>query len=132
MKIPTLSDYIASSAVCNVLNGLQGQLEDQLNRSLLNNRADPELLQRPFISRHGWITVRPYSTMRFKLQYSDFSFLQLCNAIEIFHGIQIQYLFMEELTKQVKETVGQILDQHLLSLGAKACERSSKSCEAEN
>jgi hypothetical protein len=127
VNIPTLSDFIASSAVDNVLKVLQGQLEEQVNLSLKNNPTDPEHLHRPFTCQHGWITARPYSIMRFKFHYSDLTFLQLCNAIEIFHGIQIQFLFMEELTKQVK-TVVQL---ELLKLEGKECEKSARSCGVE-
>jgi hypothetical protein len=95
----------ASEIVTDVLDKLSNPLIQQIDLYIHSNPKDPEYLLKAFKHPVTWMTMEPYTDMRFEWEFAEFSITQLCNLVELLHGNSLSYQFADELTKQIKEMV---------------------------
>ncbi|NBI28314.1 hypothetical protein [Chengkuizengella marina] len=88
----------------NILARIIEQLEIQIDEYIQNYPSEPKiLLWRIENAEETWMIYEGWRNMRFKFEHAEFSFLELCNLVEMMHGVTNEKRFMEELTKRVKE-----------------------------
>ncbi|NBI29466.1 hypothetical protein [Chengkuizengella marina] len=92
--------------VTDTLDRISKQVICQIDEYIHDFPSVPQLALINIVeNQEYWMQLEPFDNMTFQYEHAVFSFIQLCNYIELFLGVSSERIFVQELSKQMIEMV---------------------------
>ncbi|MFS1511855.1 hypothetical protein VQL36_05380 [Chengkuizengella sp. SCS-71B] len=90
--------------VTKILDQIKKQLVSQIDEYIETYPAEPKILLMEIDdNKEFWMLDNGWKSMRFEYEHVEFSFLELCNFIELLHGVEVEKKFISEITEEVRK-----------------------------
>ncbi|MDP5273997.1 hypothetical protein [Chengkuizengella axinellae] len=93
-----------NNMVADTLKQISKQLVAQIDEYIQSYPSEPKILLMEIDdNKELWMLNNGWKSMSFEYEHVEFSFLQLCNFIELLHGVEAEKKFVAEITEEVRK-----------------------------